>query len=504
MPIIRPPFRLLRTRREIWGLERTNTWDPITLAYAKAIQELQGRPATNRTNYQYQTNIHGTSSGSGTGPDGIWNACQHGTWFFFPWHRMYILQFELIVKKVVTAQGGPANWALPYWDWQCNRALPPAFREPNLPASAGGGPNPLFIANRQSSDDPNFSVNSGLPMARAVVDSSTADSTVVFSGGSATAFGFGGGVIDRPSHFGAGMTGRLEQQPHNIIHRTVGGPMATAASPTDPIFWLHHAQVDRLWVRWLALGGGRGNPTDNRWLDQQFQLADADANLITMTPRNVRSPSALGYRYEDDPPTVRLPISALVPEQAAVALRGLEAMSVTSPEPQQLGISGPLDLGKDATSTTIELEQKPDADLAMLAVPETAPSTVALVIDDITLDDPLAPSYEVYLNLDDVGEGGDHSSPYFVGFLEFFGVDHEHADEGERAEGSGHSGPSRAFEITSLVHHLEQEGQWDPARVKVSFVPARVFEDPETGEPMPPAIERDPGVHVGAVRVVAE
>ena len=30
----------------------------------------------------------------------------------------------------------------------------------------------------------------------------------------------------------------------------VGGQMATERSPADPLFWLHHANVDRLWARW--------------------------------------------------------------------------------------------------------------------------------------------------------------------------------------------------------------------------------------------------------------
>jgi len=50
----------------------------------------------------------------------------------------------------------------------------------------------------------------------------------------------------------------LEQGPHNQGHRDLGvmsgglGPMATAISPADPMFWLHHANVDRIWALWQA------------------------------------------------------------------------------------------------------------------------------------------------------------------------------------------------------------------------------------------------------------
>ena len=45
----------------------------------------------------------------------------------------------------------------------------------------------------------------------------------------------------------------LETILHNAAHLWVGGSMATATSPNDPVFFLHHANVDRLWARWQDL-----------------------------------------------------------------------------------------------------------------------------------------------------------------------------------------------------------------------------------------------------------
>jgi hypothetical protein len=42
----------------------------------------------------------------------------------------------------------------------------------------------------------------------------------------------------------------LENGPHNAVHNAIGGDMNTAASPTDPLFFMHHANVDRLWYQW--------------------------------------------------------------------------------------------------------------------------------------------------------------------------------------------------------------------------------------------------------------
>ncbi|KAH7184575.1 uncharacterized protein B0J16DRAFT_397919 [Fusarium flagelliforme] len=42
----------------------------------------------------------------------------------------------------------------------------------------------------------------------------------------------------------------LEGGPHGAIHASIGGDMGPSTSPNDPIFFLHHAQIDRLWWLW--------------------------------------------------------------------------------------------------------------------------------------------------------------------------------------------------------------------------------------------------------------
>jgi tyrosinase len=37
---------------------------------------------------------------------------------------------------------------------------------------------------------------------------------------------------------------------HNAGHRFIGGHMAGSFSPNDPVFWMHHANVDRIWAHW--------------------------------------------------------------------------------------------------------------------------------------------------------------------------------------------------------------------------------------------------------------
>jgi hypothetical protein len=48
---------------------------------------------------------------------------------------------------------------------------------------------------------------------------------------------------------------------HNSVHVSVGGQMGTASSPSDPIFWLHHAFIDKIWADWQKLNPTKMNPT---------------------------------------------------------------------------------------------------------------------------------------------------------------------------------------------------------------------------------------------------
>src|SRR5689334_1096677 len=126
-----------RTRRDAWKLQ---TWDPAFLWYAKAVRQMQTLPATNPRSWAYQAAIHDfASSTPQTGPlpptaeqRKFWRQCQHFCWFFLPWHRLYLLHFERIVAEAVKSLNGPADWALPYWNYSDEnnpnaRVIPPAF-----------------------------------------------------------------------------------------------------------------------------------------------------------------------------------------------------------------------------------------------------------------------------------------------------------------------------------------------------------------------------------------
>ena len=82
------------------------------------------------------------------------------------------------------------------------------------------------------------------------------------------------------------------------------GSVPTAAQ--DPIFYLHHSNIDRLWNLWLAQGGGRTDPlTDATWRTQRFTFFNEKGKQVQMTGCDIlRAAQQLHYVYEGEPAQV--------------------------------------------------------------------------------------------------------------------------------------------------------------------------------------------------------
>lgn len=107
----------------------------------------------------YQSQVHGTFVAADHWPshDGhraVWHQCAHNHWFFLPWHRAYLLEFELVARELIRELGGPDSWGLPYWNysdylnrprpvscrWRCAaRCCPMAWRYPASSPTAKAG-----------------------------------------------------------------------------------------------------------------------------------------------------------------------------------------------------------------------------------------------------------------------------------------------------------------------------------------------------------------------------
>ena len=274
-----------RVRRNVYHMD----WNgPDFAAYREGVRVMKTRPATDPTSWAYQAAIHGSTAGLP-----LQNTCAHSTYFFLPWHRGYLYYFE----RILAAAAGVATAALPYWNYSVlgQASIPEPFR---LPAAAT---NPLYVdaTNRPLTGTNEVSAAAANYMSE--VDQEAYTST--FSGSSLTNRGFGGARTATPVHSGSSTNqGTLENGVHNAVHGAVGGWMGGFnTAGLDPIFWLHHANIDRLWNRWLDMGGARANETDAAWLNTSYQFFDETASQVTIRTSDVLSVLALRYRYDDDP-----------------------------------------------------------------------------------------------------------------------------------------------------------------------------------------------------------
>src|SRR5216684_2965115 len=312
------------TRMNLWGLG--DDWNPTMLWYARAVRDLQKRPITDATSWTYLAAMHGFDPDLWQGYGYIdsttplppaaarrrdWDQCQHQSGYFLPWHRGYLAAFEAIVRDSIVKQGGPATWALPYWDYNeagnsKARTLPLALTAPSLP---DGTDNPLATPFRYGdAGDGNVDIDPSQIRLGALTEK---DFIGVPSGGSP---GFGG-VPTSFNHAG-GRNGMLESEPHNNVHVEVGGQQAAAphnvglmsmpvTAALDPVFWLHHANIDRLWEVWLRCDAAHLNATAPAWLDgpagRKFQMPGVDGTAFAFTAREMLDMSApqLDYVYED-------------------------------------------------------------------------------------------------------------------------------------------------------------------------------------------------------------
>lgn len=90
---------------------------------------------------------------------------------------------------------------------------------------------------------------------------------------------------------------RTNDQLHNRVHDWIGGPMSARASPGDPVFWLVHANVDRIWAEWSRRHGPRyqpvsGGPHGSNLRDNLWRIG--------LTPADMLDHRAMGYRYDTE------------------------------------------------------------------------------------------------------------------------------------------------------------------------------------------------------------
>jgi len=481
----------MRTRKDVWKLA---AWDPILVWYAKGIREMQKRPIADPTSWRYQAAIHDYDDDSDALRDPndplpsnaeqgkYWRQCQHFSWFFLPWHRWYLLYFESIVAAAVAKLGGPAGWSLPYWNYSDSTnpnalKLPPAFTATKLP---DGSPNPLRVENRDRGNN-NAPVGNSTHVALGCLREPKfmADP----QGGSP---GFGGPKT-KFNHDIQNVFGALETTPHGSMHVRVGDWMsAFSTAGLDPIFWLHHANIDRLWVVWRKRLAQHTDPADKAWPKMSFAFHDAAGKKVTRIVADVVDTVPLGYQYEDVSDPIGVPADAVL----AAAAAPVEVDVAKKVVPEMVGASEkPVPLTGGPTTARVAVNAPSGPALAAAAA-ETTPQRVFLNIENVK-GTGSPNTYAVYVNVPE-GQNPRERDDLFVGILPLFGV----REASRKSATHAGDGVHYSFDITEIAQRMQGSPDWDPQNLKVTFVPD---DEPEGAAALAAAAPEEPRFQVGRV-----
>jgi hypothetical protein len=334
------PLNSLAVRRDAASL----AYSPNALAGLEAaIGEMQRRSERDpRDPKGWRANIdahHAVCAAAANDDD----AQVHGCWWFLPWHRAFLAVTEWKLRAI----SGDPSLALPYWNWSSDRTIPAAFA---LPTS------PLARAARYTPDRPLTPVE----VDHLLHDGDMARLGVAALG--ARAFQawapeqiprtFGGIAKPNPRQWHG--RNRLEGIPHTAVHNYIGGEatngslgdmtqLSTAAN--DPLFYAHHANLDRLWENWRSDPLRRsGEPSVGAFLEERFPFPWLDGTVTTITVADTLDTRRLGYTYDridvfrDGPPAIAT--RAGIYPRTPLALETVSLPRHTRPGERVLRIAG--------------------------------------------------------------------------------------------------------------------------------------------------------------------
>ena len=274
-PLFQPPLVKPRPRRLLSELAPD---DPIFKQLKKAYDTLRQRSAvncSNRTGLLYWAWMHDYNCDGGT-------ANVHLTWDFLPWHRAFLYFHERTLQKILGS-----HFRLPIWDWNKDDAVPVFYREWIQTIQCVHGADDLDKRITRCS------------LQAWLLSQSPSDFL---------------GTADQPGHAVAG--------PHSYVHTHIGRPMippSTAA--VDPLFYAHHANVDRFWQFWRNVYSFHDEA-----VDRVFNLYDENGNPVQIAVKDLLDPERLGYRFEPEkmpPPSLLYPYNDITEFTADAVNRGI-------------------------------------------------------------------------------------------------------------------------------------------------------------------------------------
>jgi tyrosinase len=243
-----------------------------------------------------------------TSPRAVMRNLAHGGPVFLPWHRLYLLRLEQQLQR----HSGDTDAGLPYWDWAvAGGDLPTArqldhvlWTEAFLGQPRGTvttGPLAGHVVRIEERDDGLWSIPARRIQRAAAVRVSTlprsADVRAALDNDRYDRDPWDSSVLSHRNLVEGWVNGpRL----HNRVHVWVGGDMLPGTSPNDPVFFLNHCNVDRIWESWMIHHGRTYEPGDGRPDAPSGHRIDDDLIALlgqSATPRQVLDPS-VWYSYD--------------------------------------------------------------------------------------------------------------------------------------------------------------------------------------------------------------
>jgi len=228
------------------------------------------------------------------GPDMIM-PMPHGGPLFFPWHRVLIRQFELALQSAA----GDANMALPYWDWELSGKNSP-FTDDFMGGDGDAAQGHRVVSGPFAYIKKKFKIR--------LWDGTSGDAGLLREFGTdPTAY------LPTPTQVASALT-KTPYSPganswektcegglHNPVHRWIGGNMADATSPNDPMFFLHHCYLDLLWENWR-----KQHPTSDPYLPASGTPGYDLASVLVFSKAGKPAPWAGSWKVQDTLDTSKL------------------------------------------------------------------------------------------------------------------------------------------------------------------------------------------------------
>ncbi|QNL48657.1 tyrosinase family protein [Olivibacter sp. SDN3] len=190
----------------------------------------------------------------------------HNRAAFLPWHRIYLLDLERHLQLF------DRSVTIPYWDFQAPAPNVFSLDFMGIPASGSGGQLQFSPSNPLN----NWYLENLPPLARVPRFNTQQDRALVEARAT---------TLARQPGFNS--FARMEGNPHGNSHTSFTGPINFApTAPQDPLFFMLHANADRIWAEWQML-----NPSN--------VLFDG-TNLLAYNPSTMRSPNPRIGDYPDD------------------------------------------------------------------------------------------------------------------------------------------------------------------------------------------------------------